>query len=132
VIGIVLVSHSKQLADGVQELASGMTGGSVPMAAAGGGPEGGLGTDVERIRSAIEEVYAAEGVLVLMDLGSAVMSAEVAVEELAEERRAHILLSNAPLVEGAVVAAVEASIGKSLHEVNTAAEDACSMQKVER
>ena len=67
-----------------------------------------------------------------MDLGSAVMSAEVAVEDLPEERRNHILLSNAPLVEGAVIAAVEASMGKSLHEVNTAAEDAATMQKVER
>jgi dihydroxyacetone kinase phosphotransfer subunit len=132
VIGIVLVSHSKQLAEGVKELASAMTGGSVPIAAAGGGPEGGLGTDVERIRSAIDEVYSAEGVLVLMDLGSAVMSAEVAVEELAEERRARILLSNAPLVEGAVVAAVEASIGKSLSDVNAAAEGAATLQKLAR
>lgn len=131
-IGIVLVSHSKQLAEGVKELASGMTGGSVPMAAAGGGPAGALGTDVERIGRAIAEVYSADGVLILMDLGSAVMSAEVAVEGLAEDWRERILLSNAPLVEGAVVAAVEASIGKSLHEVNAAAEDAATMQKLER
>jgi dihydroxyacetone kinase phosphotransfer subunit len=132
VIGIVLISHSKALAEGVKELASGMTGGSVPIAAAGGGPDGGLGTDVDRIRGSIEEVYSSAGVLILMDLGSAVMSAEVAVEDLDEGRRDHILLSNAPLVEGAVIAAVEASIGKSLHEVNAAAEDASFMQKVER
>jgi dihydroxyacetone kinase phosphotransfer subunit len=132
VIGIVLISHSKSLAEGVKELASGMTGGIVPIAAAGGGPDGGLGTDVERIRGAIEEVYSSAGVLILMDLGSAVMSAEVAVEDLDERRREHILLSNAPLVEGAVIAAVEASIGKSLREVNAAAEDASFMQKVER
>jgi dihydroxyacetone kinase phosphotransfer subunit len=132
VIGIVLVSHSTQLAEGVKELASGMTGGNVPIAAAGGGPEGGLGTDVTRIRDAIDGVYSLDGVLILMDLGSAVMSAEVALEDIAEDRRERILLSNAPLVEGAVIAAVEASIGKSLHEVNAAAEDASSMQKVER
>src|SRR5437763_16082171 len=107
-IGIVLVSHSAQLAEGVKELASGMTGGSVPIASAGGGPDGGLGTDVERIRRAIEEVYSADGVLILMDLGSAVMSAEVAVEELTQDRRERVLVSNAPLVEGAVIAAVEA------------------------
>jgi dihydroxyacetone kinase phosphotransfer subunit len=132
VIGIVLISHSKSLAEGVKELASGMTGGIVPIAAAGGGPDGGLGTDVERIRGAIEEVYSSAGVLILMDLGSAVMSAEVAVEDLDERRREDILLSNAPLVEGAVIAAVEASIGKSLREVNAAAEYASFMQKVER
>lgn len=131
-IGIVVVSHSRQLADGVKELAGSMTGGSVPLAAAGGGPDGGLGTDVARIRSAIDEVDGGDGVLILIDLGSAVMSAEVVVEELPEDRRARILLSNAPLIEGAIVAAVEASIGKSLAEVNAAAEDAATLKKVER
>jgi len=67
-----------------------------------------------------------------MDLGSAVMSAELAVEMLPPERAAQVLLSNAPLVEGAVVAAVEASIGRSLAEANEAAEGAAAMQKVER
>lgn len=131
-IGIVVVSHSRQLADGVRELAGSMTGGSVALAAAGGGPDGGLGTDVARIRSAIDEVDSGDGVLILMDLGSAVMSAEVVVEDLPEDRRARILLSNAPLIEGAIVAAVEASIGKSLAEVNAAAEDAATLKKVER
>lgn len=131
-IGIVLVSHSARLAEGVKELAESMTGGSVRLAAAGGGPQGGLGTDVTRIRRAIDEVYGPEGVLILLDLGSAVMSAELVLEELSPERRAHVLLSNAPLVEGAVVAAVEASIGRSLAEVNAAAEGAAALRKVER
>lgn len=131
-IGIVLVSHSAQLAEGVRELAAGMTGESVKIAAAGGGPDGSLGTSAERISVAIDAVYDPAGVLVLMDLGSAVMSAELAVESLDPERAQRVLLSNAPLVEGAVIAAVEASIGKPLEEIEAAAVDAGRMQKVER
>lgn len=131
-IGLVLVSHSVRLAEGVKELADQMTGGSVKIAAAGGGPDGTLGTSAERIGAAIGAVYDPDGVLVLMDLGSAVMSAEVAVESLPPERANNVLLSNAPLVEGAVVAAVEASIGKPLHEVEAAALAVRGMQKVER
>ncbi|HEX6509133.1 MAG TPA: hypothetical protein VF221_16010, partial [Chloroflexota bacterium] len=82
--------------------------------------------------AALEEVYSTGGVLILVDLGSAVMSAEVAVEDLEDDQRRQVLVSNAPFVEGAVIAAVEASVGKSLHEVNAAAEGASSMQKVER
>src|SRR5947209_10858201 len=100
-----------------------MTGGSVGIATAGGGPDGTLGTDAGRIQAAVEEVYSRDGVLILMDLGSAVLSAELAVEMLPADRAERVLLSNAPLVEGAVVAAVEAAIGKSLAEVNAAAED---------
>lgn len=131
-IGIVVVSHSSRIADGVKELAEQMTRGSVRIAAAGGGPDGGLGTNADRIRSAIEDVDGGDGVLVLMDLGSAVMSAEIAVESLGDERSRQVLLSDAPLVEGALVAAVEASLGKSLQEVNAAALRARDMQKVER
>jgi dihydroxyacetone kinase phosphotransfer subunit len=132
VIGIVLVSHSARLAEGVKDLAEGMTGGAVKIAAAGGGPDGSLGTSAEVIGAAIDTVYDPDGVLILMDLGSAVMSAEVAVESLDRERAGHVLLSNAPLVEGAVVAAVEASIGKSLAEVEAAAIETWQMKKVER
>ncbi len=131
-IGIVLVSHSAQLAHGVKELVDQMARGTVKIAAVGGGPEGSLGTNAEEIRAAIEAVYSPDGVLVLMDLGSAVMSAEVAVEALDPEQAQHVLLSNAPLVEGAVIAAVEGSIGKSLEETETSAVAASQMRKVER
>lgn len=131
-IGIVLVSHSARLADGVKELADQMTRGSVKIAAVGGGPNGTLGTNADAIRAAIDEVYSPEGVLVLMDLGSAVMSAEVAVETLEPERSEHVWLSDAPLVEGAVVAAVEASVGKSLEECDASAVGAAQIKKVER
>lgn len=131
-VGIVLVSHSTQLANGVKELADQMAGDAVKIAAAGGGPDGSLGTSAETIRAAIEAVYDQDGVLVLVDLGSAVMSTEVAIESLPPDRGPHVLISNAPLVEGAVVASVEASIGKQLGDVEAAAVRAGTMPKVER
>jgi dihydroxyacetone kinase phosphotransfer subunit len=131
-IGIVIVSHSARLAEGVKELADQMTQGSVQVAAAGGAPDGSLGTSVDGIRAAIERVYSPDGVLVLMDLGSAVMSAQIARESLDRDPADRVLLCDAPLVEGAVVAAVEASTGKSLREVEAAAMAARQLQKVER
>lgn len=118
-IGIVIVSHSHQLALGVQELANQMVQGQVRIATAGGlaGPEEEIGTDAFRVRDAIESVYSEEGVLVLMDLGSALMSAEMALEFLPEERRERVLLCAAPLVEGAIAAAVQAAAGSPLEEV---------------
>lgn len=129
-VSIVLVSHSKAVAEGTRELAGQMTQGAVPIAAAGGTADGDLGTSADLIWQAIQEVYSDEGVLIIMDLGSAVMSAEMALEMLSEEQRQHVLLSDAPFVEGAVVAAVEASIGKSLREVAAAALAAREMPKV--
>jgi len=119
VIGLVIVSHSAQLADGVAELARGMAGPDVPIAATGGLelPGHPLGTDAQLVARAIDQVYSDDGVLVLMDLGSAVLSAEMALEQVAPERRAHILLCDAPLVEGAVAAAVQARLGSPLEQV---------------
>jgi dihydroxyacetone kinase phosphotransfer subunit len=131
-VGIVVVSHSSSLAEGVKELAGQMSGGAVRIAAAGGAADGALGTDATRIAEAIVDVLGPDGALVLMDLGSAVMSAEVAVEMLPPDAAARVLLSNAPLVEGAVVATVESSVGKPLTEVESAAVRACEMRKVER
>ncbi len=118
-IGIVIVSHSTKLAQGTVELARGVAGPEVKIAAAGGlaSAEGALGTDVNLVVQAIDEVYGEDGVLVLMDLGSAVLSAEMALEQLDEEKRKRVLLCDAPLVEGAVVAAVQARIGSPLDQV---------------
>jgi len=93
-IGLVIVSHSARLAEGVAELVRGLGGPEVPVAAAGGldAPGSPLGTDAARVKAAIEEVYSGDGVLVLMDLGSALLSAELAVELLPEGRRARVLL----------------------------------------
>ena len=119
-VGIVVVSHSAKLAEGVVELARQMGGGDVALAAAGGidDPESPIGTDAFAIKEAIESVWSDDGVLVLMDLGSAIMNAETALEFLEPPADAsRVLLCEAPLVEGTVAAVATAGIGASLSEV---------------
>src|SRR6266480_1322777 len=103
-------------------------GGEVTIEVAGGieAPQPGLGTDAVRVAEAIERADQGDGVLVLMDLGSAVLSAEMALDMISAERRARVLLTEAPLAEGAVAAAVTAKRGASLEEV--AAEARGSLQ----
>ncbi len=129
-VGLVIVSHSTRLAEGVAELAGQMAQGKVAIAVAGGTAEGTLGTSVEKIISALQQVDGPEGILVLLDLGSAVMATEMAVETFGQDQRHRIVISPAPLVEGAVIAAVEASIGNSLQEVAEAAASAYTLPKV--
>jgi len=119
VVGIVIVSHSAALARGVAELAREMAGPDVTVEVAGGmdGDGSALGTDAVLVMAAIEAAYSADGVLVLMDLGSAVLSAETALEMLDPEVAANVVLSDAPLVEGAVSAAAAARLGLTLVEV---------------
>lgn len=125
-VGLLIVSHSRNIAEGVQELAKQMTQGQVPLAAAGGTADGELGTNAEQIRAAADQLDA-EQVLVLLDLGSAVMSAEIALEDFTRP----YLLSNAPLVEGALLAAVEAMTGADLQQTAAAAEKAKDLQKIQ-
>ncbi len=115
-VGIVVVSHSARLADGVVELAREMGGEDAAIEAAGGMEDGSIGTDPARVMEAIERAASGgDGVLVLMDLGSALMSAEMAVEMLGDEPR--VALAGAPLVEGAVAAAAAARTGADLDAV---------------
>ncbi|MFL9452941.1 phosphoenolpyruvate--protein phosphotransferase [Tolypothrix bouteillei VB521301_2] len=118
-VGIVIVSHSKQLAEGVCELAAQMAQGKVPLSVAAGidDPENPLGTDPMQVYEAIVSVYSDEGVVILMDLGSALMSAEMAIEFLTSEQQQKVHLCEAPLVEGAVAAAVAAASGSSVQQV---------------
>src|SRR6266536_1452180 len=117
-VGIVIVSHSETLAAGVRELAAEMAGPDVKLELAGGlADEGALGTDAVRVMEAIGRADSGDGVLVLMDLGSAVLSAETALDFLTPEQRESVLLCEAPLVEGAVAAAVAARLGEPLAEV---------------
>lgn len=118
-VGLVIVSHSAKLAEGVAELARGMAGPDAKIAATGGLalPDQPLGTDAELILQAIDQVYSDDGVLVLMDLGSAILSAEMALEQLGDEKRQHVILCDAPFVEGAVAAAVQARLGSVLEQV---------------
>lgn len=119
VIGIVIVSHSKQLALGVRELAAQMVHGQVPIAVAAGieDPENPLGTDPIQVYEAIASVFSDDGVLVLMDLGSALLSAEMAIEFLPEAQQQKVYLCEAPLVEGAIAAVVSAAAGRDIHQV---------------
>ena len=129
-VGLVVVSHSAKVAEGVVELAAQMAGG-VRLRAAGGTDDGGIGTDATLIAEAITAADDGDGVLVLVDLGSAVLSAQLAIDELVEEEaRGRVRISEAPVVEGTVVAAVQASTGSSLDEVDQAARGAATMAKL--
>ncbi|HCF84322.1 MAG TPA: PTS mannose transporter subunit IID [Ktedonobacter sp.] len=129
-VGLVIVSHSAHLAEGVAELAGQMAQGKVAIAVAGGTAEGRLGTSVEKILDALHQVDGPDGILVLLDLGSAVMATEMAVEAFAHDSPHVVTISPAPLVEGAVIAAVEASVGNSLEEVAEAAVSASTLPKI--
>ncbi|MBA2287165.1 MAG: PTS-dependent dihydroxyacetone kinase phosphotransferase subunit DhaM [Ktedonobacteraceae bacterium] len=129
-VGLVIVSHSARLAEGVAELAGQMAQGKVAIAVAGGTVEGRLGTSVEKILAALRQVDGPDGILVLLDLGSAVMATEMAVEAFAHDSPHKVTISPAPLVEGAVIAAVEASVGNSLEEVAEAAIGAATLPKI--
>ena len=128
-VGIVVVSHSRRLADGVVELARQMAGDAVALEAVGGTADGGLGTDADGIVAAIERADAGAGVLVLGDLGSAILAGTTAIGLLEPDRADRVRLSGAPLVEGAVIAGVQASIGQGLDEVAAAALEARTMDK---
>jgi len=129
-VGLVVVSHSAGIAAGTVELARQMAG-EVRIEAAGGTDDGGIGTDATLIARAIEAADSGQGVLVLVDLGSAVLSARMAIEELiGDDHRGRVRIAEAPLVEGAVIGAVQASVGASLDEVEQAACGAATLRKV--
>jgi len=123
-VGVVIVSHSPRVARGAEDMVRQMVGESVPLAACGGNPDGGLGTDVATISAAIDAAWSDRGVAVLVDLGGAEMNTEMAIEMLDERRRRLVTICNAAIVEGAVMAATEASMGSTLADVCAAAEDA--------
>ena len=126
-VGLVVVSHSMRIAEGTAELAGQMAGPDVRIVPAGGLEDGTIGTDAARIATAIGEADAGAGVVVLVDLGSAVLSAVTAFEMLGDPES--VRLSKGPIVEGAVIAAVQASTGSSLAEVLEAAEGAAALPK---
>jgi len=122
-VGIVIVSHSPKVAEGAADMVRQMVGDSVPLAWTGGNSEGGLGTDVASIIEAIERAWSDAGVAVLVDLGGAETNSEMAFEMLASNRRERVVVCEAPVVEGAVMAATEASGGATLDAVRRTAEE---------
>ncbi len=132
-VGIVIVSHSQRLAEGVVELARQMAGPDVPIIAAGGlrEPAGAIGTDIAIIGEALDAADQGQGVLVLMDLGSAILSTEMARDMLAPDAAERILLCEAPLAEGAIAAAVQARLGASLERVAAEARTALTPKQIQ-
>lgn len=127
-VGLVLISHSPWIAEGTADLVRQMAG-EVEISAVGGDSEGGFGTDPDRILQAIENSGADE-VLVFMDLGSAVLSAETVLEMLSSEKREKVRLVDAPFVEGAFSAGVSASAGSDADECVEAAMEARTEPKL--
>ena len=124
-VGIVIVSHSKKLAEGVLEL-SRLIAGECPMVAAGGLDDGGFGTSYEKIEEAINSVYSDDGVAVIMDLGSSCMTTEMVIENMEGKK---VEMIDCPMVEGAAAAAAEAESGSTLEEVKKAAMEAAGESK---
>lgn len=130
-VGLVLVSHSRRMGEGLAELLEQLGGADVPIEVAAGAGEGSLGTDAVAVERAIEQVCGQEGrsALVLVDLGSAVLSTDAARELLPQELADRVRVADAPFVEGAVAAVVEAGLGRSLEDVASAAESAWDARK---
>lgn len=123
-VGMVIVSHSAKLAEGVKELASQMAD-EVLIVAAGGTEDGRIGTDLNKITNAIKEVYSEDGVIVIFDLGSSYMNADMAIEDLPLSMKDKVEIIDTAMVEGAVVAAVQCSMNKSIKEIKDALKSMC-------
>ncbi len=113
-VGIIVVSHSQKVAEGAKELALQMAA-DAKIAAAGGLQDGSIGTDMEKITNAINEVMSDDGVIMLVDMGSAIMTSEMAIEM--SDNPEKIKIVDTPVVEGTIFGAVEASIGSSMEQI---------------
>jgi dihydroxyacetone kinase phosphotransfer subunit len=122
-VGIVIVSHSPKVAEGAADMVRQMVGAEVPVAWTGGNPDGGLGTSVPAIIAAIDRAWSESGVAILVDLGGAETNSEMAVEMLDAAKQPKVVICNAPIVEGAVIAAAEAASGATLDLVKKTAEE---------
>lgn len=130
-VGVVIVSHSFKVAEGIREMALQMASPDQKIIAAGGTEENRIGTDAVKILNAINEADEGDGVIVLVDLGSAVLSAEVAMEMLDDIVRERVRIADTPILEGSISAVVEASIGSPLEAVIATAEEARGINKLQ-
>lgn len=130
-IGILVVCHSFKASSGIAEIALQMAGEKARVVGVGGNEEGGIGTSTGRIYEALLDLLdECDGIVILPDLGSAVLSAKAALDFLEEEQKSRVLIADAPVLEGAVMAVVEASTGSSLEKVKQVAEEAHSLKKL--
>jgi len=128
-VGILVVSHSIEIAQGVEKLARQMVGDSFPLQVVGGTKDGQLGTEADSIREALEDLDQGDGVIVLADMGSAVMNVEFAFDLFPSEQQDRFAIANAPVVEGTISAALQAKTGKKIKKILTfleKEEDFCS------
>ena len=125
-VGIVIVSHSEHLASSVIELTRAMAPKALT-ASAGGLEDGSFGTSFQRIQSSIESIYSEDGVLVLVDMGSAVMTTQMVLESMPEKK---VEIVDCPLVEGAVVATLDAEIGIGFEEIKKDLSEVASTPKL--
>jgi PTS hybrid protein len=128
-VGIVLISHSRMLAEGAAELARQMGVGEVAVEAAGGTEDGGLGTSIELLEAAVGKADRGAGVVLIADLGSSVLTAKTYLEDLADGDAGEVVLADAPFVEGAVAAASAAATGAGVTAVTDAAAEAYAFRK---
>ena len=128
-VGVLIVSHSKKAAEGIYELAVQMAGKDHRVVAVGGMEDGSIGTDALRSKEGIEQANGGEGVVLLADLGSGILSSQMAIDLLEED--IPVQIADAPILEGAISAAVQAAIGGNLKEVIEAAELAKQVSKLE-
>jgi PTS hybrid protein len=129
-VNLVLVSHSVEIAHGLADLVGQIAGPDVRIVTAAGAVDGSLGTDGGAVLDAIRSASTGGGALVLVDLGSSVLSVRAAVAELSDEESGRVALADAPLVEGAVAAGVAASTGCTLAEAAEAARGARGAAKL--
>jgi phosphoenolpyruvate---glycerone phosphotransferase subunit DhaM len=128
-VGIVLISHSRALAEGAAELARQMGVGEVAVRAAGGTEDGGLGTSLDLVEAAVRETDEGAGVVLIADLGSSVLTAKTYLEDR-EDGDTEVVLADAPFVEGAVAAASAAAGGVGVAAVTKAAAEAWEFRKM--
>ncbi|SDB22787.1 dihydroxyacetone kinase phosphoryl donor subunit DhaM [Butyrivibrio sp. INlla16] len=128
-VGLVLVSHSWKIAEGIKDLTDQVAPTHKGIICAGGLEDKSIGTDAVRISEAVKQANDGDGVVLLADLGSGVMSAETAIE-LLEDEDIKVKLADAPIVEGAIAAAVTAAIGSTMEQVVAAAEQTREVNKV--
>ncbi|MGI6150404.1 MAG: dihydroxyacetone kinase phosphoryl donor subunit DhaM [Christensenellales bacterium] len=131
-VSIVIVSHSEKVAAGAAEIAAEMNTANIPIVAAGGTGDGRIGTNAERIVNAINSVYCGDDILVFADLGSAILSTEMAMDLLDPEVAAKVRIVDAPIVEGVVVAAIQAGLTDNVDEIIEVAEGSKLIPKIQK
>jgi len=129
--GVIIVSHSEKLAEGLRDIVMEMNDGSVEVIAAGGADDGRIGTNTTKIKNAIEALAKRDQILIFVDLGSAVICSETAIELLEDgelEKKVHIV--DAPLVEGVIGGVIQATICNDLEKIIATAKEGASLKKV--